>query len=61
MIEFLYSAPYPLIPINSDMFYYTAAAKDVQWKLPYKREPIKLPSSTRTSPVHHLDYIQQFH
>jgi tryptophan halogenase len=61
LIDFLYSAPSAFIPINSDMFYYTGAAKDVQWNLPYEREPIKLPSAIRTSPVHHLDYIQQFH
>lgn len=46
--------------MNVDMFFYTTAAKDVQWNLNYKRKPFVIPS-VKSKSIHHLDYIELFH
>lgn len=59
-ISRLYTIPLDFLSGNCDMIFHTTTAKDVQWDLPYKRQPIKIPSFESKS-VHHLDYIEQFH
>ena len=43
-----------------DMIMFTMAAKDVQWNVPYKREPFFIPPVQRRT-MHHLDYIDNFY
>ena len=42
------------------MFYFTTAAKDIQWKSKTKQKPF-IVEELDTETIHHLDYIQQFY
>ena len=43
-----------------DMIMFTMAAKDVQWDVPYTRQPFMMPPVQRKT-MHHLDYIDMFY
>lgn len=42
------------------MFYFTTAAKDIQWKAKIKQKPFPI-EELDTDTIHHIDYIQRFY
>ena len=61
MIDNLYEQLWSSTPNTMrDMIMFTMAAKDVQWDVPYTRQPFMMPPVQRKT-MHHLDYIDMFY